>query len=252
MKLSIIGSGSNGNGYILQNEKEALILECGMPFHHAVRLLDGCINKVVGCLVTHSHGDHARYVRQYAKPFRVYATHGTFIEVGVAIDNFHYLGIENQKPFVIGGFTILPFSTVHDTSEPCGFLVKHREMGVCLFATDTHHLNYKFTELKLNHIFIECNHSEEVVKNNMISGVLPYKVGTRALNTHMCLRLCLDWFRACDLSKLCNVVLLHISKNNGDKDLFISEVSKVAGVPVYVAKAGLEIELLNNDDGVSQ
>ena len=32
MKLRVLGSGSSGNCYILENEAEALIIEAGVPF----------------------------------------------------------------------------------------------------------------------------------------------------------------------------------------------------------------------------
>ena len=32
MKLTVIGSGSKGNCYILKGFREALIIECGVPF----------------------------------------------------------------------------------------------------------------------------------------------------------------------------------------------------------------------------
>ena len=39
MQLVTLGSGSSGNGYILQNDDEALIIECGMPLKDAVEAL---------------------------------------------------------------------------------------------------------------------------------------------------------------------------------------------------------------------
>lgn len=32
MRLKVLGSGSSGNCYILENENEALIIEAGLPF----------------------------------------------------------------------------------------------------------------------------------------------------------------------------------------------------------------------------
>ena len=77
MQLITLGSGSSGNGYIIQSEHEAIIIECGMPFKDVVAALKGNVKNIVGCIVTHSHGDHARYISQYAQAFNVYATQGT-------------------------------------------------------------------------------------------------------------------------------------------------------------------------------
>lgn len=49
----VIGSGSKGNCYLLQTEKETLILELGCKWNDVLRMLDYKIDNVGGCLVTH-------------------------------------------------------------------------------------------------------------------------------------------------------------------------------------------------------
>lgn len=56
MFLSVINSGSSGNGYILQDDKEALIIEAGCKLLDIKKALNFNISKVVGCLVSHEHG----------------------------------------------------------------------------------------------------------------------------------------------------------------------------------------------------
>lgn len=51
--LTILGSGSSGNGYLLQTSKGTLILELGCKWDEVLRMLDYKIDKVGGCLVTH-------------------------------------------------------------------------------------------------------------------------------------------------------------------------------------------------------
>ena len=48
-----------------------------------------------------------------------------------------------------------------------------------------------------------------------------------------------------DLSNVANIVLLHLSSNNSDEHLFVSEVQKITGKAVYAAKPGLSITLNN-------
>ena len=56
MSLVVLGSGSSGNMYILQNKREALIIEAGVPFdNEARRALGWDTSKVVGVLVSHHH-----------------------------------------------------------------------------------------------------------------------------------------------------------------------------------------------------
>ena len=59
MELKVINSGSEANGYIIQNDNEALIIECGCKLIEAKKSLNWNTRKVVGCLISHEHGDHA-------------------------------------------------------------------------------------------------------------------------------------------------------------------------------------------------
>ena len=92
MKLSILGSSSSSNCYVLHNDKEALIIEAGVTIQNVKQALDFNISKVVGCFVTHEHGDHSKYVEQYLKAsIDVMSSKGT-------IDNIVIKG--NRKPLI--------------------------------------------------------------------------------------------------------------------------------------------------------
>ena len=243
MQLNIIGSGSSGNGYVLQNDEEALITECGMPLKDAAEALGNNLEKVVGCLITHSHGDHAGYIQQYARPFNIFATKGTLEEKGIKESDFHYHAVPMLKEFKIGNFVVKAFDTVHDTKEPCGFIIYHPDMGDILFLTDSHHVKYKFN-LSFDYILIECNHTDALVDKSVKEGIIPKKVGIRAKATHMSLNRCLNCLKENNLQKTKGIVLIHMSANNGNAELFTSEVAKATGKAVYVAKKGFRLELL--------
>ena len=73
MLLTVLGSSSKGNGYILDNGQEALILECGVNIKEAKKALQFNIRKVAGCVVTHQHNDHAGHIAKYADLFHTLA-----------------------------------------------------------------------------------------------------------------------------------------------------------------------------------
>ena len=55
--LKVIGSGSQqGNTYILETEDETLILDLGCRWSDILESLNYKIDKVVGVIVSHSHG----------------------------------------------------------------------------------------------------------------------------------------------------------------------------------------------------
>ena len=54
----------------------------------------------------------------------------------------------------------------------------------------------------------------------------------------------LDFLRANDGADLRNVVLLHLSDSNSDEEMFAKRAKEVVpGVNVYIADAGMEMEL---------
>ena len=55
MKLNCISTGSSGNCYLLENNQEVLILDCGVASMDIKKALDFDLGGIVGVVVTHSH-----------------------------------------------------------------------------------------------------------------------------------------------------------------------------------------------------
>lgn len=55
--LRVIDSGSSANGYVLEGENQALLIEAGCKPLDMKKALNWQISKVVGCIVSHSHLD---------------------------------------------------------------------------------------------------------------------------------------------------------------------------------------------------
>ena len=66
MKLKVLGSSSEGNGYILESDSEALCIEAGVKLSEFKKSLDFNIKKVKGVIVSHTHGDHSKYIKEFA------------------------------------------------------------------------------------------------------------------------------------------------------------------------------------------
>ena len=155
MKLTVLASGSSGNGYLLEGRNSALVIECGVKPAEMFKRTGVRPGKIAGCLVSHEHGDHAAYVDMYAAMgLRIYASRGT-IEQSIrpgSLARFHILVPMESK--VIGEFIVRPFDVRHDAAEPLGFVVEHAEMGRMLFVTDTRMVPYTFKSYKVDHMLI--------------------------------------------------------------------------------------------------
>jgi len=241
MKLSILGSSSSSNCYVLHNDKEALIIEAGVTIQNVKQALDFNISKVVGCFVTHEHGDHSKYVEQYLKAsIDVMSSKGTIDNI-VIKGNRKPLAIEKYKILQYGSFKVFAFDTQHDCQEPIGFLINHSEIGTLLFATDTYYLRNTFPNL--NNIMIECNYSISLLNENVSNGKIHNVQRERVRQSHMSLETLKETLKANDLTNVNNIILLHISKDNGDEKLFKKEIELLTGKRVTIAKRGIELTI---------
>lgn len=239
MKLIVLGSSSSGNCYILDAGSEALILEAGIRFQEVKKSLGFNIRKVRGCLITHQHGDHAKYIRNMVDN-GFYTLALPEVWTAKEIWGSRCVAIQPGKGYKLGNFKVMPFLACHDV--PCvGYLINHPQAGNIMFLTDSYTCDYHFADL--NHVLIECNYSDGKLFEAIRDGrTLPMQ-RDRLLTSHMELETCKAYLADTDLTNVANIVLLHLSKDNGDADLFVSEIERSTGKMVYAGKPGLTIDL---------
>ena len=239
MKLRIIGTGSKGNAYILSNGDEALLIEAGVNIKEIKQALDFDYSKVVGCIVTHEHMDHAKSMHDLMLlGIDVYASYGT-IKARHLVDEFRAKELFNKKSIEIGNFKILPFDVKHDAAQPLGFLIEHPDCGKTLFLTDTYYCKYTFPGL--NNIIIEANYSKEIIDKKYGPDSDKEFLRNRILKSHFSLANCKDMLKANDLRQVNNIVLIHLSDSNSDEKQFHKEVSELTNKNVHVASNGMTI-----------
>jgi len=237
MNIKILASGSSGNAYFLGGETP-LLLECGMPFQELQRSLDFQVSSLAGCLLSHSHKDHSGCVREVLRAgIDVYAPQGTIDMLELNGHRLH--AIKSKEQFSIGGWSILPFDTVHDDPEPLGFLLANGDEKI-LYATDTCYLRYRFQGL--THILIECNYAEDLLNENRRSGSIQVGLRNWIKRNHMSLETLREFLWANDLSKVRQIYLLHLSDRNSDVGRFKREIQALSGKEIYVAKKRGEIK----------
>lgn len=239
MKLKVIGTGSQGNAYVLETEHEALLIEAGVNFKEIKKALDFNFSKVVGCIISHSHGDHACSIAEVmGARVLTFANKNTLT---ASVTSLHHNAVELKanKTHHIGGFKVMPFEVKHDV--PCmGFLIDHKECGRTLFVTDTYYCKYVFDDI--NNIIIEANYSKSIIDNKYGPDSDKEFLRNRILQSHFSLENLKDMLSANDLSKVNNIVLIHLSDTNSNEKQFVEEVQDLTGKNVVAAVNGMEIE----------
>lgn len=239
MRLNILGSSSNGNCYILDNGSEALVIEAGVDIAKVKKAVGFNLSRIVGCIVSHEHNDHAKFINQFVScAISVLALPSVFDSKGVT--SAFARPIAAGMGYKLGNYKIAAFQVCHDV--PCvGYLVSHPDMGKLLFLTDTYNLAYRFNAL--NHIMIECNYADDILDWNIEHGVTPASMRSRLLMSHMALDTTKTILNAQDLSQVSNIILIHLSDDNSDEDRFVREVEEATGKIVVAADAGKVITL---------
>ena len=247
MRLTVLASGSSGNGYLLEGRNSALLLECGVRPEVLFRMSDIRPGKIAGCLVSHEHGDHAGFADAYANlGLQVWMSEGTAEKLPKMAGRVSILKAMHSK--VIGDFIVRPFDVRHDAAEPLGFIIEHEECGKILFVTDTRIVPYSFKQYRVDHIMVEANYSDAILDERVGAGEMDIERAARVRGTHMSLLSAIEMVERNETERLKNVILIHMSGQNSDPERFVKEMrDNVLFASVRAAKPGLTMELKYNE-----
>lgn len=236
MILKVIGSGSSGNCYLLDDGKEILIIESGIPFTEVKEAIDYEVSRIVGVLSSHEHGDHRKYLYEYESDGIDCIAGNEHKSIGFKTD------IKCGTAHKFGNFIIAPFEVPHDV--PCfGYLIEHPDMGKLVFVTDAEYVKYTFPGV--NHIMVESNYAQDILDENMNSGEIPKSLRDRIMKSHMSFDTAKGMVKANMNPMLKNVIMCHLSSRNSDKKRFQDEMHGIVGpfCNVTIAKKGTEVDL---------
>ena len=131
MYYHIIASGSKGNATIIVSNKSALLIDMGISLtrlESGLKEINLSLKDINGAIFTHNHTDHISGIK-YISPKIMYALEGTLPSSLSNVVNLY-------EPFMVGDFTITPFKTSHDATNPCGYLIKDADESL-VYMTDT-------------------------------------------------------------------------------------------------------------------
>lgn len=232
IEIRSFASSSAGNAYLVTDGRSPLLLDAGLTIRELKVATGHKLSTLAGCLVTHEHMDHARAAADLMRAgVDVYMSAGTAEALGLTGHRLRIVRALEQ--IQIGSWTALFFDTIHDAAEPLGFLLASGAEKV-LYLTDSAYCRYRFRGL--TRILIECNHALDILNANVESGAVPAAMKRRVMKSHMSLDTVKGFLRANDLSRVREIVLIHLSDGNSDAGRFKKEVQQLTGKPVWVAE----------------
>ena len=238
MKMTILGSSSKGNCYVLQNDSEAIIIEAGISLAEVKKALGWNIAKVKVCIISHQHNDHAGHAAEYEKAGIPLLALPSVIETK-ELRAVTSTPIKMGNGYIYGGFKILPFEVKHDV--PCvGYLIEHQETGRILFFTDTYAMPYDFKNI--THWMAEANYSDEILDDNVLNGRVPAALRRRVITSHMSIDNAIGILKRQDLTATRDILLIHLSDGNSNEKEFITKVRRATGKTTRAASPGMELD----------
>lgn len=233
IKINSFGSGSSGNGYLIDDGHSQILIECGVKFELVKRKMKFDFSRVVGMCISHEHGDHSKEIKKVLSSTSVdiYASKGTLNALNVP--NYRKNVMEIGKSVRIGTWRVTAFDVQHDATEPTGFVFENELGERLLFVTDTYYVKYKFKGI--THMMVEANYSLEIIRSKVHQNEVAKFLKNRIIKSHFELENSKEFIKANMSDQLQEVWLLHLSNSNSDEEMFKREVQELTGVPVYIA-----------------
>lgn len=230
IRFASLGSGSEGNGMLVEAGDTCLLLDCGFTVKETVRRLarlGRAPEDVTGILVTHEHGDHLSGVgplaRRYGLPVWMTAGTASVDRVG-ELPVLHLLN--SHEDFTIGAVTVRPFPVPHDAREPCQFVFRHQELslGVLTDLGSTTPWIQRMLD-GVDGLVLECNHDIAMLASGRYPDSLKARVGGNW--GHLNNRQAAGLLASLERNRLQHLVAAHLSRENNAPALVAEALAPV-------------------------
>lgn len=224
MRFASLGSGSEGNGLLVEHGSTRVLMDCGFSLSETRARLErlGLFPEALDAvIVTHEHSDHvggvARLAMRHEIP--VWCTHGTYLNWCARSDALPWLEmIDPRQPFSIGELEVQPFAVPHDAREPVQFVFRagERTLGV---LTDVGHVTPHIAH-SLNGVHalvLECNHDAGMLAAGPYPPSLKQRVGGQY--GHLENGQAAALLKKIDVSGLRHLIAAHLSQKNNRPEL---------------------------------
>lgn len=219
MRFACLGSGSQGNGLVVEVANTRLLLDCGFALKETIARLARLglePDMIDGIVVTHEHEDHIGGVARFARKFEtpVWMTHGTLRgeeKTFVAVPEINF--IDSHQRFSIGDIEIEPYPVPHDAHEPAQFVFSDgsKRLGVLTdTGCSTPHIEAVLS--RCHALVLECNHDTQMLANSDYPPSLKQRVGGRL--GHLENTASAKLLANLDRSLLQHVIAAHLSQKN--------------------------------------
>jgi phosphoribosyl 1,2-cyclic phosphodiesterase len=244
VRFACLGSGSEGNGLLVEVGATRVLVDCGFGLRDAVfRLarLDVEPESISAIVVTHEHTDHVGGVAAFSARFGtpVWLTFGTLamVEERLAEQPGIY-GFDSHDAFAVGDVEVRPFPVPHDAREPVQFVLGDGSCRLGILTdvgTSTAHVEAMLSGCDA--LLLECNHDVDM----LAGGDYPYPLKQRIAGRfgHLDNESAAALLARLDRSRLKHVFAAHLSAHNNTRELAQAALARaLACEPEWIGIAG--------------
>ena len=228
LRFFSLASGSSGNCYYIGTSSFGILIDAGIGVRQIKKVLKEHgieFEKILAILVTHDHADHIKSVGCLGETLNipVYATE--LVHAGIRRSRYveeiliqSRRVIEKEVAFMIRDFKITAFEVPHDSSDNVGYLIEYGDQTFVI-VTDVGHITETIREYvcKANHLVIEANYDEEMLKSGSYPAFLKERVSSKS--GHLSNRDAAEFLAANYTPVLKDIWLCHLSRDNNHPEL---------------------------------
>ncbi len=219
-----MGSGSAGNGLLVEAGGTRILADCGFALNSALaRLARRNIDpaSLSAILITHEHDDHiggaARLACKFGVP--VWLTHGTLQAAGERFAGVAAIEVfDCHQRFAVGAIEIEPYTVPHDAREPAQFVFSDGASRLGLL-TDAGSLTAHMQAVLsgLDALVLECNHDLDMLWNGDYPQHLKQRIAGKF--GHLDNATAAQLLASVDCGRLKHLIAAHLSQQNNTPEL---------------------------------
>jgi phosphoribosyl 1,2-cyclic phosphodiesterase len=233
LRFASLGSGSSGNGLVVECGATRVLLDCGFTLSGTAERLGRAglaPSDITAIAVTHEHSDHlggvARFARRHAIP--VHLTRGTALSLPIDFPASLVRFIDPHASFAVGDVLLDPFPVPHDAREPVQFVFSNGAVRLAVvtdLGMSTSHVEEKLSGCDA--LVLECNHDAQLLASGSYPRALKDRIAGRF--GHLDNGAAAGIVTSIECGHLKHIVAAHLSHENNRPELAVAALAGALG-----------------------
>jgi phosphoribosyl 1,2-cyclic phosphodiesterase len=233
LRFASLGSGSSGNGLVVECGATRILLDCGFTLSGTVERL-GRLGlappDITAIAVTHEHSDHlggvGRFAKRHAIP--VYLSRGTALSLPMDFPASLVRFVDPHAPFEVEDLLVDPFPVPHDAREPVQFVFGNGAVRLAVLTDlgmSTTHVEEKLSGCEA--LVLECNHDPAMLASGSYPRALKERISGRF--GHLDNGAAAGIVAGIECGNLRHIIAAHLSRENNRPELAVAALAGALG-----------------------